>query len=363
MLLALVVSTGVTAATPDMKGSLATTIAEQVREHYNFHGLAFYYNNLSYYVIDTNNLHRIDTGVNITLRQGQWLAIAGRMKVLIIQGENIKFHLDNSELIIDSPITLKSPSTIIKVLNKYELSKTAPELGKLRYVHLWAPLSWLAKLVESSLVAIHTHVINNWALTIVLFSLLLKITLLPVGIMTVRFQRSVSLTQSQLAPQLKKIKENYDGEDAHIQIMDAHRALGVSPFFTLKPMLGSFIQIPILIAVFNALGEMPQFLDQSFLWIENLAYPDSIGRTPFVIPMLGNSISILPFIMIAVSIFSTVTFQNVHASEETVKSQKRNLYLMSVAFFILFYPFPAAMVLYWTLNNTWAAIQQRIIKL
>jgi YidC/Oxa1 family membrane protein insertase len=145
--------------------------------------------------------------------------------------------------------------------------------------------------------------------------------------------------------------------------MNAHKELGVSPFYTLKPMLGSLIQVPILIAVFNALGEMPQLDGESFLWIENLAYPDSIGHLPFAIPMFGDTISLLPFIMTAVTLYSTIIFRNRHAPEAEVKSQKRNLYLMAGAFFILFYPFPAAMVLYWTLANMLQTIQQQVIKI
>jgi membrane protein insertase Oxa1/YidC/SpoIIIJ len=35
---------------------------------------------------------------------------------------------------------------------------------------------------------------------------------------------------------------------------------------------------------------------------------------------------------------------------------------MSAAFLLLFYPFPAAMVYYWTLANIFSAVQQRILK-
>jgi membrane protein insertase Oxa1/YidC/SpoIIIJ len=38
-------------------------------------------------------------------------------------------------------------------------------------------------------------------------------------------------------------------------------------------------------------------------------------------------------------------------SEELQKQQSKRLYLMSAAFFLLFYTFPAGMVLYWTSSN------------
>lgn len=105
-------------------------------------------------------------------------------------------------------------------------------------------------------------------------------------------------------------------------------------------MLGTFIQIPILIAVFNALGKMSQLDMQSFFWIGNLAYPDAISSLPLVIPTLGSTLNLLPLVMTAVTVFSTITFENSHASHAELKKQKRNLYLMAAAFFFLFYPFP-----------------------
>jgi YidC/Oxa1 family membrane protein insertase len=181
--------------------------------------------------------------------------------------------------------------------------------------------------------------------------------------MTVRFQQKVSQVQAKLAPQLVDIKAKYDGEEAHNRIMEAHKKLGVSPFYTLKPMLSIFIQVPIWIAVFNALGEMPQLIGQSFLWIKDLAYPDTIGYLPASIPMFGDTISLLPFVMTAVTLLSTFIFQNRHASESEIKRQKRNLYLMAGAFLVLFYPFTAAMVFYWTLANFLQIVQQKIIKI
>jgi YidC/Oxa1 family membrane protein insertase len=217
--------------------------------------------------------------------------------------------------------------------------------------------------VERSLTSIQANIVSNWGLAVVVFSVLLKIILLPVGVMTVRFQREVSQVQALLAPQLAEIKVNYDGEEAHNRLMAAHKELGVTPFYTLKPMLGSFIQIPILIAVFNALGEMPQFGGQAFLWIENLAYPDVIGTLPLSVPLFGNTLSALPFVMTLVTLFATVIFQNRHAPAKEVKRQKRNLYLMAAVFFVLFYPFPAVMVLYWTLANLLHIVQQQFIKI
>jgi YidC/Oxa1 family membrane protein insertase len=340
-----------------------TLISEHVQEASVFYGLASYYNNINYFIVEKYGLRRLDENEAFEINRAQWLAVVGRFNVLLIKANGLSMSLDNSKLIINNPQILIQPDTIVSLVTKAELSSVAIELDQIRYNHLWSPLSWMAKVVELSLVTINTYIVSNWGLVIVTFSVILKIFLLPVGIMTISFQRKVSQVQAKLAPRLVEIKANYDGEEAHNHLMAAHKELGVTPFYTLKPMLGSFIQIPIMIAVFNALGEMPQLDGQLLLWIDNLAYPDVVGYLPFYIPMFGDAFSTLPFLMTAVTLFSTVIFQNRHALKVEVMRQKRNLYLMAIAFFVLFYPFPAVMVLYWTLTNLLQTIQQKIIRI
>ena len=351
---------------PDIRATLLDSpsgIGQRVTDYYKFFGLAFYYDNVSYYVADEDGLYKISVDDEFELLENQWFAAVGRFQVLVIQKKGLLGRLNGSVLTIKNSIILNNPEAVVEVVSKQDLASMGPVLDSLRYAHLWRPLAWIAKVVEASLVAIQSNIVNSWGLTVVVFSLLLKLILLPVGVMTTRFQRRVSQIQAQLAPKLAEIKANFDGEEAHNRLMAAHKGLGVSPFYSLTPMLGSFIQIPILIAVFNALGEMPQFVGQPFLWIGDLAYPDVVGYLPLPIPMFGNTISLMPFIMTAVTLYSTIIFRNRHALKVEVLRHKRNLYFMAALFFILFYPFPAVMVLYWTLANILQTIQQQMIKL
>jgi YidC/Oxa1 family membrane protein insertase len=338
-------------------------VNERIQESHMFYGMASYYNAVNYYIVDKNTFDFIDGNEYVQLGKFQWLAVVGRFNVLLVKAPGLSVRVDESKLQITNPEALSQSASFATIVSKSELSSIAPELDQIRYSHLWAPFAWFAKLVESALVAIQSNVVNNWGLAIVVFTILLKILMWPIGVMTVRFQQKVSQVQAKLAPQLVDIKAKYDGEEAHNRIMEAHKKLGVSPFYTLKPMLSIFIQVPIWIAVFNALGEMPQLIGQSFLWIKDLAYPDTIGHLPSSIPMFGDTISLLPFVMTAVTLLSTFIFQNRHASESEIKRQKRNLYLMAAAFLVLFYSFPAAMVIYWTLANFLQIVQQKIIKI
>ena len=344
------------------KTGTMTLITERVQEHHTFYGLAFYYNEVLYYLVDNDKIEMIKEDEEITMQPSQWLAAVGRFNVLLVKAPGLKVHLTDRKLEIDDAGALDNPDALVKLTMKPELASIAPELDQIRYAHLWGPFAWLAKGIEAILVAIQRHIASNWGVVIIIFSLLIKLLLFPVGRMTSRIQESVSKAQSTLAPKLAEIKANYDGEEAHNRLMAAHKEVGVSPFYTLKPMLGTFIQVPFWIAAFNALGEMPQLVGQSFLWINDLAYPDAIAQLPFTIPMFGNTVNLLPFIMTVVTIYSTLIFQDKYALAADSQRQKRKLYWMALIFFILFYPFPAAMVLYWTLNNILHTVQQQVVK-
>jgi len=181
-------------------------ISEQMRENYTFYGLASYYNNVNYYIVENDELHRIDEGEAVKLSQVQSLAVVGRLNVLLVQAVGLSLHLEGSTLVIDNPEILSQSDAVVKIVTKPALPSIAPELDIIRYAHLWGPLAWLAKLVESFLVATQAHIVSNWGLAIVVFSVLLKLLLLPIGVMTVRFQRKVSQHQAVLAPQLTEIK-------------------------------------------------------------------------------------------------------------------------------------------------------------
>jgi YidC/Oxa1 family membrane protein insertase len=336
---------------------------ETVREAHTFYGLASYYNNVDYYLVKNERAEKLDRGQIVSLSAGQWLVGVGRLKALAIRGEGLSIMPGKSEPDLDLSSLANNTQLFFETVAKPELQQLSPELDQLRYAHLWSMFSILAKTAEAVLIFIQSHLVNSWGLTIIAFAVVIKLLLIPVTIMTVGAQRKVSRVQAQLAPHLADIKENYDGEEAHNRVMAAHKSLGVTPFYTLKPMLATMIQVPILIAVFNALGEMPQFSGQSFLWISDLAYPDSISVLPGAIPLLGSSVSLLPVLMTAVTVLATLLHQDRLATAQEVKRQKRNLYLLASAFFILFYPFPAAMVLYWTAVNVLQIFQQRIIKI
>lgn len=325
-----------------------------------FYGLAAYYNTIGFFHTTPLGVKTVYPDVSIMLGEVDWLVASGRFKVLLIKAP------DATATITDETLTLtwqeNSPANLtLSIAPKTNLTDLNPEWGDLRYQRIWSWIAIISKGVEWSLVNIQKHIVINWGWAIVIFAILLKILLLPISYMTVRLQNNTCKYQAILTPQLAEIKAKYDGEEAHNRIMAAHKTLGITPFYTLKPMAGVLVQLPILVAIFNALGEMPQLSGAEFLWIRDLSYPDAIASLPFIIPFFGDTLNLLPILMTVVTVLSTIVFQNPHALPSLIKRQRRNLYFMALAFLILFYPFPAAMVLYWALANVLQALQQQLV--
>ena len=338
---------------------------EKVEYGTELYGLASFYN--THWALrlsgDASVSEADGPGFSVPLEPAEWVGVVGRFNVLMLSAPGATpFLLPNGSILLcyrDAP-----PGQILAYFgDKADAETILPAFEAFRFSHLWDGLAYLSWIVTAAGEGIGNTLGGGWGWAIIVFAVILKILLLPLNIATGRLQRQVAQHQAALEPKIKSIKERYDGEEAHNLIIAAYKERGITPFYTLKPMAGALIQVPILIAIFNALAEMPQLHGESFLWIDDLAAPDVIGSLPFAVPFLGDTINLLPLLMTALTIVSTWVFKNCYSTAKSLKDQKRNLYLMSGMFFVLFYPFPAAMVLYWTVANLLQFIQQETIRL
>lgn len=318
---------------------------------HHFHGLAAYYNQVGEIEHSTGS--------------AVWRGWKGRFAAVLARqdGSRVEVGSDSIRLSPDPSGTVTLELGFIDTHGRGMFDGI--ESRDLRYSHLWGWLRALSLLLEDVLTGLQKVTGLGWGLSIILLCAVIKVLLIPVSIFVARQQRRVGEIQSALEQPLREIRERYDGQEAHERIMAAHRSLGVSPFYTLRPMLGLFVQVPVLVAVFNMLGELPQLSGQAFWWISDLAYPDAIlafAEPGNAMPLFGHTLNLLPVLMTVVTIASAVIYRDTAAPAAETKKQKRNLYLMAIAFFILFYPFPASMVLYWATANVLQVFQQVVTR-
>ncbi len=98
-------------------------------------------------------------------------------------------------------------------------------------------------------------IVNNYGFTIILFTLAIKLLLLPLNI---KQQKSMKKMQG-LQPKLAKIQEKYanDKEKQSQETMKLYQEMGVNPMGGCLPML---IQLPILIALYNIIRKPMSYI-------------------------------------------------------------------------------------------------------
>lgn len=149
-------------------------------------------------------------------------------------------------------------------------------------------MSFLNSLLLTVIKAMHGF-INNYALTIILFTILIKLVVMPLNLKS----RRSTMRMSTVQPKLMELQQKYkdDQEKLNQKMQELYRKEGVSPMSGCLPMIISMV---ILFAMFYALRTFaneqlvtqfltfyhhpdidPTTLTDSFFWIRNLWMPDS----------------------------------------------------------------------------------------
>jgi YidC/Oxa1 family membrane protein insertase len=234
-----------------------------------------------------------------------------------------------------------------------------PELGRLFLSGLW----WWLRAVSLGLFHLLralTMVIGHAGVAIIALAGAVKLFLLPLTMVAGRLQDQVNATQARLQPGLDAINAAHRGEERTRRTLALYREAGVHPLYTLKSLAGFLIQVPIFIAVFDMLAEDFDLLGVPFLWIRDLSHPDHLARLPGCVPFFGCHLNLLPFLMSSISIAASLRHHSTLLPRALERKQRRNLTAMALAFFLLFYTFPASMVLYWTSTNAVQLLSQEI---
>jgi len=235
--------------------------------------------------------------------------------------------------------------------------KNADErLPDLLYAGLWFWLRWICLGLFHLLAGIKL-LIPSWGMAIMAMSLTVNILMLPLSRIADRFQQQVNETEARLAPELQRIKKNFKGEEEAAKILALYKTERVHPLYSLKSLMGVAVVIPVFIGAFDMLAENIHLLNTSFFWISDLSHPDDLFQLPFELPFFGAEFNLLPFLMTGLSFIASMLHKPLALDAELRGRQVRNMILLALAFFVLFYTFPAGMVLYWTTNNLISVIK------
>jgi len=334
----------------------------------DIYGLGGIYNGTWLVSLDEQGIENISSLRQVNIKQGSWVGARTRFWSFLIspiKNNLLIDEIDGSEsrfrLMSEAGNGLHQFRLYFGPLNTAQLRELDPELRQLMYSALWDWLRQLCFLIEWIFISL-LNLVGNEGIAILMLACVLKIMIFPLNRIAEKWQDDVNSIQSDLQPQIDEIKRNFYGEEANWRIMQLYQDKNISPFYSVKSLFGFLIQIPIFIAVFDVLGESIYLLEKSFLFIEDLSKPDQLLSLPIIIPLLGSSFNLLPFCMMIISLLSAFLYYDRNLSSDLLSNQKRNLYFMSLFFFVLLFTFPSGMVLYWTASNILQLLQMQIKK-
>jgi YidC/Oxa1 family membrane protein insertase len=309
------------------------------------------------------------TGAGAALRAGEWAGVRGRFWAMLARPDGAGSAVEprpGPGVALVAPAAGPGPAptewryTIYTgPVEREALRRVDPELGRLLLSGLWWWLRALALGLLELLRAL-TALLGHPGVAIVALAVSVKVLLLPLAAVAERLQEQVNATQARLQPGLDAINAAHRGEARARRTLALYRELGVHPLYTLKSLAGFLIQIPVFIAVFDMLAEDIDLYRAPFLWIPDLSRPDALAALPACVPFFGCALNLLPFLMSGVSLATTLRFRSPVLTPALVRRQRRNLAAMTGLFFLLFYTFPAGMVLYWTSTNAFQLASQEI---
>jgi len=212
-----------------------------------------------------------------------------------------------------------------------DLNDISPGLG-LTVDYGWltiiaTPMFWVLTFIHG--------MVQNWGVAIIVLTVLIKILFFPLSAASYRSMGKMRL----VAPKLEKIKQQHanDREQLNRAMMDLYKTEKINPLGGCLPVL---IQIPVFIALYwSILASVEMRYAPFFGWITDLSTAD-----PYYI---------LPVIMGA-SMFIQAKLNPVPPDP----MQAKLMQIMPIAFSVIFFFFPAGLVLYSIVNNALSIAQQ-----
>ena len=320
-----------------------------------------------YLIFDDDSVETIglDEAEEITRTSNGWFGFRNRFwTAMVLSAEPMTVVPLTAEEVEDASISMSSSTADAGVeigiylgpIEPRALSQSAPELESLMYSGLWFWLRWICQALYYLLSAIF-FVVPQWGVAVMVLSLLVGILMRPLSKIADRLQDQVHEIDARLAPVLTDIKKNYKGAQQSEKIIAMYKEADVHPLYSLKSLAGVFVVIPVFIGAFDMLAENIHLSGVAFLWISDLSHPDAFLHLPFKMPFFGEYLNLLPFIMTGFSFIASKLHSHPAMDAAQRSKHARNLLMMSLGFLVLFYTFPAGMVLYWTTNNLISVIK------
>jgi YidC/Oxa1 family membrane protein insertase len=199
---------------------------------------------------------------------------------------------------------------------------------------------WLTILAKPLFWLLHqlNNILGNWGWSIVSLVVLLKAAFYWLNAHAYQSMAKMKAINPKIMEMRERLKDN--PQQMQMEMMKIYREEKVNPMGGCLPIA---LQIPVFIALYWVLLSTVEIRNAPWLgWIHDLSAPD-----PFFI---------LPLVMTLTTLLQTSLNP---APPDPM--QAKMMWIMPLAFSVMFFFFPAGLVLYWITNNVLSIAQQWVI--
>ncbi len=180
--------------------------------------------------------------------------------------------------------------------------------------------------------------IQNWGWSIVALVLLLKIAFYWLNAKAYASMAKMKAVNPRIMEMRERLKDN--PQQMQQEMMKIYREEKVNPMGGCFPIM---VQIPVFIALYWVLLSSVEMRNAPWvLWIQDLSSPD-------------------PYFILPVVMTLTTLLQTALNPAPPDPLQAKMMWIMPLAFSVMFFFFPSGLVLYWITNNILSIAQQWII--
>ncbi|MAG37368.1 MAG: hypothetical protein CL878_14130 [Dehalococcoidia bacterium] len=202
-----------------------------------------------------------------------------------------------------------------------------------------------------------TELTGSAGLAIIVFTVLIRLVLLPLSL---KGSRSMKAMQS-LQPKIADLKKRYGDDKQKVQeeTMKLYKEQGVNPLGGCLPLL---LQMPFFFAFYHALinlggGEMAHEAFQApFLWVADLSKPDVLRLSglgfpiPFLLPLLAGGTQ-----------WVQQRMMTPRSDDPQQRLQQQMMQFMPLMIIVIGVNFGAGLALYWVVQNLFGIVQQYFV--
>lgn len=264
---------------------------------------------------------------------------------------------ETGQVLTENIICKPTNESTIKKYEEYGINiDSLPACSKFspigHYEGLWTslfvkPLAWVIIKIG--------QVLKNYGLALIATCLIIRLILYPFTKKTAMQSELIKKAQ----PELNKLEKKYENKTStEDQNKKAQEMMLIYQKYKINPVSGcllAFIQLPLLLAFYEAIQRTPAIFEDKFLFFE-------LGKTPGTAIKGGEYLYIILVILIFVATLFSFRKTLKDQSNNQAMNMKTTLYFMLAIITVSSFTIASAVGIYWITSNVFTIVQNLLVE-